>query len=24
MSLTTGLPPNWTIRVSKTHDKEYY
>ena len=24
MSLTTGLPPNWTIKVSKTHDKEYF
>ncbi|KAI5969502.1 pin1 [Candida margitis] len=23
-SLATGLPPNWTIKVSKTHDKEYY
>ncbi|KAG5421680.1 ESS1 [Candida metapsilosis] len=24
MSVSTGLPPNWTIRVSKTHDKEYF
>ncbi|KAI3406354.2 ESS1 [Candida oxycetoniae] len=24
MSTNTGLPPNWTIRVSKTHSKEYY
>ena len=22
--VNTGLPPNWTIRVSKTHNKEYY
>lgn len=21
---TTGLPDNWTIRISKTHDHEYY
>ncbi|AWU76861.1 uncharacterized protein C5L36_0C07750 [Pichia kudriavzevii] len=20
----TGLPPNWTIRISKTHDHEYF
>ncbi|KAI5966551.1 ESS1 [Candida pseudojiufengensis] len=24
MSVNTGLPPNWTIKVSKTHNKEYY
>ncbi|KAI5953535.1 ESS1 [Candida jiufengensis] len=24
MSVETGLPPNWTIKVSKTHNKEYY
>ncbi|KAI5961560.1 ESS1 [Candida theae] len=24
MPINTGLPPNWTIKVSKTHDKEYF
>ncbi|EDK43641.1 peptidyl-prolyl cis-trans isomerase 1 [Lodderomyces elongisporus NRRL YB-4239] len=24
MSTNTGLPPNWTIKVSKTHNKEYF
>ena len=23
-STSTGLPPNWTIRVSRTHNKEYF
>ncbi|CAK9438372.1 uncharacterized protein LODBEIA_P25960 [Lodderomyces beijingensis] len=23
-STSTGLPPNWTIKISKTHNKEYY
>ncbi|TID29522.1 hypothetical protein CANINC_001917 [Pichia inconspicua] len=24
MITATGLPENWTIRISKTHDQEYY
>ncbi|KAK6463250.1 peptidyl-prolyl cis-trans isomerase 1 [Scheffersomyces coipomensis] len=24
MSTNTGLPPGWTIRVSRTHNKEYF
>ena len=23
-STSTGLPPNWTIKVSRTHNKEYF
>ena len=23
-STSTGLPPNWTIRVSRSHNKEYF